>query len=258
MEIIRLLILSLSLNGVFFILAAALKTDVFTDITYSLSFFLLTLYCLFRGTGLSVYQIIPALFVVIWSIRLGIYLFRRILFIKTDHRFDDKRDSFIKFGTFWLLQAVTVWVLILPVYGITSSSKSSSEITIWFILGTAMWLKGFLIESVADNQKFIFKKDPKNKGRFISSGLWKYSRHPNYFGEILVWWGITISCIPYFNGSDFIFFISPIFITLLLLFVTGIPLLEKSWDEKWGTDPDFIQYKKQTNLLIPMPPKKSK
>ena len=151
---------------------------------------------------------------------------------------------------------VTVWILLLPVYGITFSQKSFSEITIWFILGTLIFFKGLLIESVADNQKYFFKKNPENKGRFISTGLWKYSRHPNYFGEILVWWGITITCIPYFYGLDFLYFISPLVITLLLLYVTGIPLLEKSWNEKWGNDPGFVQYKKQTNILIPMPPKK--
>ena len=256
MEIILLLGISLLLNGIFFIFAAVLRTDVFTDITYSLSFFLLSVYCLYCNPGISVYQILPAFYVIIWSIRLGIYLFRRILLIKTDHRFDDKRDSFLRFGAFWILQALTVWVLILPVYGAASSESLSSGITVWFILGSAAWLKGFIIETAADYQKYIFKKNPDNRGRFISTGLWKYSRHPNYFGEILIWWGITAACIPYFEGPEFLYFISPVFITFLLLKVTGIPLLEKSWEEKWGGDPDFQNYKKQTSILIPLPPGK--
>ncbi len=168
---------------------------------------------------------LPCFYVIIWSIRLGAYLLRRILLIKTDHRFDDRRDSFIRFGAFWILQALTAWILILPVYG-AASSGIASEITIWFIIGTALWLKGFIIETASDYQKFIFKKNPENKGRFISSGLWKYSRHPNYFGEMLVWWGITAACIPYFKGADFLYFISPVFITFMLLKVTGIPPLE--------------------------------
>ena len=199
---------------------------------------------------------LPAFYVIIWSIRLGIYLLRRILLIKIDHRFDDKRDSFLRFGAFWILQALTVWILILPVYGSASSDSLSSGITIWFIIGSAAWLKGFIIETVSDYQKYIFKKNPDNKGKFISKGLWKYSRHPNYFGEILLWWGIAAACIPYFKGPEFLYLISPVFITFLLLKVTGIPLLEKSWEEKWGGDPEFQNYKKQTSLLIPMPPGK--
>ena len=256
MEIINLLLISLLLNGIFFIFAAVLRTDVFTDITYSLSFFLLSFYCLYRNPGISVFQMLPAFYVIIWSIRLGIYLLRRILLIKIDHRFDDKRDSFLRFGAFWILQALTVWILILPVYGSASSDSLSSGITIWFIIGSAAWLKGFIIETVSDYQKYIFKKNPDNKGKFISTGLWKYSRHPNYFGEILLWWGIAAACIPYFKGPEFLYLISPVFITFLLLKVTGIPLLEKSWEEKWGGDPEFQNYKKQTSLLIPMPPGK--
>ena len=256
MEIMNLLLISLLLNGFFFLLAAFLKTDVFTDITYSLSFFLLSIYCLFNNPGTPLYQMLPAFFVIIWSARLGIYLLRRIILMKVDHRFDDKRDSFIKFGAFWALQAVTAWILMLPVNGAVSSEESISGLSVWFILGSVMWLKGFLIEAAADFQKYSFKKNPENRGKFISTGLWKYSRHPNYFGEILIWWGITLTCIPYFKGYDFIYFISPVTITLLLLFVSGIPLLEKSWDEKWGKDPSFIQYRKQTSILIPLPPKK--
>ena len=258
MNLMFLLLTSLSLNGIFFIFAVSLKTDVFTDITYSMTFFILSVFCILFRSEPGIFNIVPAFYVIIWSIRLGAYLFIRILKIKVDHRFDDKRDSFLKFGSFWLLQALTAWILMLPVSAISMSSLSFSGKEIYLILGTLIWLKGFIIETAADSQKFKFKNNPDNKGKFMSSGLWKYSRHPNYFGEILVWWGIFISSIPYLKGFQYLYIISPVFITLLLLFISGIPLLEKSWDEKWGDDTLYIEYKNKTSLLIPMPNKKEK
>ena len=104
----------------------------------------------------------------------------------------------------------------------------------WSIAGAAVWLVGFLIEAVADAQKAAFRAKKENRGRFVASGLWRYSRHPNYFGEILVWWGLFLYVVPVLHGAAFAVVIGPVFITLLLLFVSGIPLLEKSADEKYG------------------------
>ena len=112
-----------------------------------------------------------------------------------------------------------------------------------------------MIESVADAQKSAFKARDENRGRFISSGLWRYSRHPNYFGEMLVWWGLFVYSVPFLDGAAFAVVIGPLFVTLLLLFVSGIPLLERSADEKYGDDPAYREYKRATSILVPLPPR---
>ncbi|MBN1501813.1 MAG: DUF1295 domain-containing protein [Spirochaetes bacterium] len=255
MTLLNLLLTSLAINGIFFIIALLLHTDIFTDITYSLTFIILTVIMFLTAENINFIKIMTAAAVIIWGLRLGSYLFYRILHIKVDHRFDDKRDSFVKFGLFWLLQAVTIWVVLLPVYGIITSELSLNSQYL-LIPGVILFTAGLIIETVADIQKYRFKMNPGNKG-FISSGLWKYSRHPNYFGEIIFWWGIALPGIFIFSGFQLLYFTGPLFITLLIIFVSGIPLLEKSADSKWGDNPDYISYKQKTSILVPLPPKKS-
>jgi steroid 5-alpha reductase family enzyme len=111
-----------------------------------------------------------------------------------------------------------------------------------------------VVEAAADAQKSAFKANDANRGRFITTGLWRYSRHPNYFGEILVWWGLFVYAVPFLHGAAFAVVVGPVFITLLLLFVSGIPLLERSADEKYGDDPAYRDYKRRTSILVPLPP----
>lgn len=256
MNILTTLLLSLGINGLFFVLAARLKTDVFTDITYSLTFIVLGLLGFVFRRGPFPEQAIVLVFVLLWAVRLGSYLFRRILKTKVDHRFDAMRDSPVEFGKFWALQAVTVWVVMLPVTGLMNAealwaSPVLQRLTL--VAGSILWIAGFTIEAVADHQKYAFKSAPENAGRFMNRGLWKYARHPNYFGEILAWWGLGIIALPFLSGSRLLYLVGPVFITVLLLFVSGIPLLEKSWEAKWGGDPDFQAYKSSTRLLVPLP-----
>lgn len=256
MNLLQTLLASLALNGVFFIFAAYLKTDVFTDITYSLSFVLLTAALFLTSQGNGAAQILVSAMVILWGLRLGSYLFSRILHIKVDHRFDDKRNNPVRFGMFWLLQAVTVWMVMLPVYGILSAPEASAP-PVWALaVSAAGFLAGFVIEAVADAQKYRFKSMEENRGKFMSQGLWAWSRHPNYFGEMLLWWSIAFPGLFMFRGVEFLYFLGPLFITLLLLFVSGVPLLEKSADEKWGGNEDYVRYKNRTPLLIPLPPRK--
>ena len=112
-----------------------------------------------------------------------------------------------------------------------------------------------MIETIADHQKFVFKN--KNPKKFIKSGLWKYSRYPNYFGEMLLWWGLFIMITPYLGGISLLTIIGPIFITFILLFVSGIPMLEKSYNQKYGKDKEYQEYKRSTSKLIPWFPKKN-
>lgn len=244
---------ALAVNGAFFAFAAARKTDVVTDLSYSLTFALLAVVLLFAGAAQPV-QLVASLLVVAWAARLGIYLFRRIMRTKVDHRFDGMRDDPLRFARFWLLQAITVAVVMLPVTYLLDRDDPPG-LGAWSIAGAAVWLAGLLVEAVADAQKAAFRAKEENRGRFVSSGLWRYSRHPNYFGEMLVWWGLFLFVVPVLHGAAFAVVIGPVFITLLLLFVSGIPLLEKSADEKYGSDPAYRDYKRRTSILVPLPPR---
>jgi len=245
--------IALAVNGAFFAFAAARRTDVVTDLSYSLTFALLAVVLLFAGAAEPV-QLVASLLVVVWAARLGIYLFRRIMRTKVDHRFDGMRDQPLRFARFWLLQAITVAVVMLPVSYLLDQDDPPG-LGAWSIVGAAVWLVGLLIEAVADAQKAAFRAKEENRGRFVASGLWRYSRHPNYFGEMLVWWGLFLYVVPVLHGAAFVLVIGPVFITLLLLFVSGIPLLEKSADEKYGSDGAYRDYKRRTSILVPLPPR---
>ena len=245
--------LALAVNGAFFAVAAARKTDVVTDLSYSLTFMLLAVVLLFTGAREPV-QLVASLLVFVWAVRLGAYLFRRILRMKVDHRFDGMRDEPLRFARFWVLQAITVAVVMLPVSYLLDQ-EHPRYVGAWAAVGVAVWLAGFVLEAVADAQKSAFKAKDENRGRFISGGLWHYSRHPNYFGEMLVWWGLFFYTVPVLHGAAFAVVAGPLFITLLLLFVSGIPPLERSAEEKHGDDPAYRDYKRRTSILVPLPPR---
>ena len=134
-------------------------------------------------------------------------------------------------------------------------SEAEAEIVTFVFLETVEPFVGLVIETAADAQKSAFKGKQENRGRFIERGLWRYSRHPNYCGEMLVWWGLFVFAVPFLHGAAFAVVIGPVFITLLLLFVSGIPLLEKSADKRWGGEPEYEAYKARTSVLVPRPPR---
>jgi steroid 5-alpha reductase family enzyme len=245
--------IALAINGVFFAVAAARRTDVVTDLSYSLTFAVLAVVLLFTGAAEPI-QLVASLLVVLWAVRLGSYLFRRIMRMKVDHRFDGMRDDPLRFARFWLLQAITVAVVMLPVTYLLDRDDPPG-IGAWSIAGAAVWLVGLLVEAIADAQKSAFKAKAENRDRFVASGLWRYSRHPNYFGEMLVWWGLFLYTVPVLHGAAFAVVAGPVFITLLLLFVSGIPPLERSAEEKYGNDPAYREYKRRTSILVPLPPR---
>ena len=253
--IIASFIFSFAINTFFFIFAAAFRTDKVTDISYSLSFFLLTLILLLAaGRSLSYHKIFLSAAVLLWSIRLGSYLLYRIIKIGKDARFDDKRDNFVNFLKFWILQATAVWLIMLP-FSVYITSRSDNGSLYFTLTGIVIFSAGLLIESISDAQKYRFKSKPENKAHWVDSGLWKYSRHPNYFGEILVWWGLFAVVIPSLTGFLWLTVLGPLSITLLLLFVSGIPLLEKSADRKYGDKAEYISYRESTSILVPLPPR---
>jgi steroid 5-alpha reductase family enzyme len=248
--------LSVIIQLVFFAFAAGFKTDKVTDFSYSLSFAVLTVVIFLGRRACAGPQILVAVLVLTWAVRLGSYLLTRILKIGRDFRFDDRRENFWRFLTFWALQAVTVWLVMLPAV-VLFSIDGPLVFNAVSVIGTLAWLCGFTIEWVSDAQKFRFKSDPANRGKWIETGLWKYSRHPNYFGESLLWWGIFLIVLPNLNGLLYLTVCGPIFITLLLLFVSGIPLLEQSADKKFAGNPRYLEYKRKTSLFIPWRPERT-
>ena len=237
------------INGLGFVLAYLLQTDKFTDILYSLSFIALVISAIDFRIGLRGAHLVIALMVVIWAIRLGSYLFARIKKMGRDERFDDMRPSAVSFLGFWLLQTLSVIVIGLPVIiALANDSEQVSSIT---MLGAGVWALGLLIESVADRQKSTFRSDPGNMGKFIRTGLWRYVRHPNYLGEIIVWTGVFISCIPFLDGPEWVAIISPLWIFILLRYISGIPLLEATAKEKYGASVEYKQYTESTGRLVP-------
>ena len=263
LNLLWILLISLGINYLFFAIAFWLKTDAFTDITYSLTFSLLTIVFLAWKQNFSIYQILIFVLINLWALRLGSYLLVRILKIKVDHRFDKMRNSFIKFGLFWTLQGVTVFLVVAPgVFALTvDQNKYLASNNYIVLLLVALALFGLSYEAVADQQKFQFYNTRKSKQAFMHSGLWKISRHPNYFGEITFWFAISgIYLFGFFmnntvtatNGWEFLWLLSPVYIMLLLNFVSGVPLLEKKSFIAHRDNPDYISYVKITPCIVPL------
>ncbi|MCB9362029.1 DUF1295 domain-containing protein [Candidatus Woesearchaeota archaeon] len=248
MELIWLMLIASNIIQILlFIPAFIFKTDKLTDLSYSMTFILLSIIAFVFSTKTFEHLVIMVM-VILWGLRLGYYLFNRIIKMKIDHRFDDFRDSFFKFLGFWVIQGVTVWVVLIPLFLFMALPIPALN---WW--GIYIFLIGLWIEAIADQQKFNFKSTGQ-KG-FIQSGLWKYSRHPNYFGEMLVWVGVYLSIASALSiGEAVIGLISPLFIISLLLFFSGIPPLERSHLKKYGKA--YKEYQLSTSLLIPMPKKK--
>ena len=233
-----------------FIPAYLLQTEKFFDLTGSITYISVTAIAIIFGTGVDGRSILLATLVIIWAIRLGMFLFRRIQKAGKDDRFDEIKPSFIRFLNVWTIQGLWVtFTLAAALVAITTANKK--ELDIFAILGLLVWIIGFAIEVAADSQKSRFNANPDNKGRFIQTGLWSRSRHPNYFGEIMLWVGIAMIALPVLHGWQWVALISPLFVTLLLTRVSGIPLLEKKADKKWGGQDEYETYKKKTPILIP-------
>ncbi|XP_076840705.1 uncharacterized protein LOC143485235 [Brachyhypopomus gauderio] len=233
-------------------LASALKTEMFFDLAGSGTFILLA--HLSRRWGGTSYlrQNIQTGLVTAWGLRLGTFLFLRILKDGQDRRFNKVRGSPGTFFVFWTLQAVWVFVTLLPTL-ILNTQQRDEPLGLRDFAGWGLWALGFVTEAIADQQKWNFKKDPDNVGRFIQHGLWAYSRHPNYLGEILQWWGLFLSASTVMQGAQHLSAASPLFVWFLLRHVSGIPILEKQAAERWGSEVAFQSYVRNTPLLWPVP-----
>lgn len=246
--LLRIFLSILLIQCVFFVLAAWRRTDLFTDISYGGTFVLIAVRLFFQKSDFTALQWLITFCIVLWWVRLAWYLFLRILYIKTDKRFDGMRDNRKHFGKFRLLQAVSIFVIWLA-SNVLLLDAWPHPFHVWIVIGFVIFAYGRYLETKADRQKFHFKKQYPD--RFVNVWLRARARHPNYFGEILVWWWIFLMCVTQFSWRQVVTIVSPLFITRLLLAVSGIPPLEAQHDKKYGDDPDYQQRKNETNLLVP-------
>lgn len=238
------------INTLGFLPAYLLQTEKFYDLVGTSTYIVVTLLAFQLSEDMDVRGMLICTLVVIWAIRLGVFLFSRVHRVGKDDRFDDIKPDFLRFLNVWGLQALWVTFTAAAALVVITSTKRV-PLGIFAYLGLAVWLVGFGIEILADYQKTQFRKQPENRHKFIQTGLWSRSRHPNYFGEITLWIGISIIALPVLQGWQWIALLSPVFVAMLLTKVSGIPMLQAKAEEKWGDQEDYKNYKANTPLLIP-------
>jgi steroid 5-alpha reductase family enzyme len=247
--------LAFAVNWVAFIPANAAKTEHFYDLTGSITYLSVTIVALLLSDAPDLRAWIVAAMVVAWAVRLGSFLFRRVRKDGGDGRFDQIKLDPLRFFMTWTIQGL--WVLFTAAAALAVITSGDRADLGWVaFVGIAVWVVGFVVEVVADRQKSAFRADPANKGKFIATGLWAWSRHPNYFGEITLWLGIAIIALPLLDGWRWVVLISPVFVWALITRVSGVPMLERRADEKWGGDEDYEAYKASTPVLMLKPPTK--
>ena len=233
-----------------FIPARLFQTERFYDLTGSITYLAVTLAAISAATAPSGAQWLIAIMIFIWAGRLGSFLFRRIHAAGGDQRFDHIKVSSSRFFVAWTLQGA--WVVMTSCAALTAIlSAEQTAVGVIYVMGAVMWVAGFVIEVIADQQKSRFRADPANAGRFINVGLWARSRHPNYFGEILLWAGVAVMAIPYLSSTQWVVMLSPLFVYALLTRISGIPTLARRGQQLWGDDPTYQAYVANTPRLLP-------
>lgn len=247
-------LLAFLINWLAFIPSNAANTEKYYDLTGSFTYVTVTVVAGFLSDDLDARALIVAAMVIVWAARLGTFLFRRIRRAGKDGRFDEIKTDPLRFFMTWTLQGL--WVLLTAAAALAIITTAERQDLGWVaFVGIAIWVGGFAIEVEADRQKSAFKQDPANDGRFITTGLWAWSRHPNYFGEITLWTGIAILAIPILSGWQWAVLVSPVFVAVLITRVSGIPMLENRADERWGGEEEYQRYKESTPVLVPRPPR---
>lgn len=247
--------LAFAINWIAFVPAAIAQTEKYYDLVGAATYISMLAAACALSAPLDMRAWVVAAMVAIWSLRLGTFLFNRIHGAGgVDQRFDKIKINPPRFLVAWTLQAV--WTIITASAAIVViSAAQRAPLDVFFVVGCVVWLIGFAIEIIADRQKSAFRADPENAGQYIDTGLWSWSQHPNYFGEITLWVGIVIIAFPLLSGWAFLVFASPIFITLLLTKISGINMLDAAAAKRWGDDLDYQAYRERTSVLVPMPPR---
>lgn len=245
-------VLAFAINWIAWIFGSAFKTEKFYDLTGSITFVVINLFSLINAGHYHARQIVFTAMVLVWTVRLGGFLFYRALVMGGDSRFEEAKQSFSSFFVYWSVQALWAWICSLPVTLVNSHERNPG--LHWSdVVGVVLFVFGFLMESTADFQKFAFKRNPENKGKFVTVGLWKYARYPQYFAEIVLWWGIFVAAAHDLRNWEFVAVASPLFVMYLLLVLSGIPVQEKQAKQRWGSNPEYLLYKETSNLLVPIP-----
>jgi steroid 5-alpha reductase family enzyme len=238
--------------SVWFVISLLIKRNDIADIAWGLGFVTIVIF-LFTTQAPALLSVFVYILTLIWGLRLAIHIGLRSKGKPEDFRYKKWREEWGKYFVLrsylqvYLLQGFFMWIISLPI--ILVSMAKNQPISPFILVGSIVWLIGFVFESIGDYQLMLFIKQRQNKSDIMQTGLWKYTRHPNYFGEVLVWWGIFIMVLPLEYGLWAI--ISPITISFLLLYVSGIPMLEA----KYNHNQAFQEYKKRTSSFFPMLPK---
>ena len=243
-----------ALHWALFIPSYAFKTEHYFDLTGSLSYITTVAAAIVFNPILDLRDLIICAMITVWALRLGSFLFWRIKKDGQDKRFIVMKTKFTWFLMTWTIGGL--WVLVTMAAGLAAlTSNITAELGLISYLGIALWLFGFVVEVTADNQKTEFRKNPDNRNRFITTGVWSWSQHANYFGEITLWFGLALVSLPVLSGWQLATLISPVFVYFLLTKVSGIPLLDRLAKQKWGTDSDYLSYTQATSKLLLWPPK---
>ena len=244
------------LHWAIFIPSYLFKTEHYFDLTGSISFITTVIVALFLSPQLDVRDIVIGAMVVIWALRLGSFLFWRVKKQGKDNRFNVMKTQFLWFLMTWTLGGL--WVLVTFAAGLAAiTSATDKPLGLVGFLGIGLWLFGMFVEVLADHQKTQFRANADNVNKFVNTGLWAWSRHPNYFGEIVLWLGVSLVALPVLSGWQLTTMISPIFVYVLLTKVSGITLLERRGMSKWGSDPAYKGYLESTPILMLRPPRSS-
>lgn len=229
------------------------QTEHFYDLVGSLTYMLVTGFALVASRPNDARSAILGLLTFIWASRLGSFLFRRIRSAGSDPRFDEIKPSASRFLVAWTLQGLWVFLTLCAALAAITAMRPSA-LGVLDGLGLAVWVVGFAIEVTADRQKSRLRAN--NPGQYAHTGLWAWSRHPNYFGEIVLWIGIAVIASSTLRGWQWVTMISPVFVIFLLTRVSGVPILEKRADERWGDHESYRWYKANTPTLVPRPPRR--
>lgn len=247
-------LIAFAVQWICFIPSWFLHSERFFDLVGSATYLTVAVVSLLAIPKIDTRSVLLGLMICLWGLRLGTFLFARVQAVGHDARFNLIKHKFAWFLMTWTVQGL--WVLITSsaaLAAITSSKRS--DFGIIGIIGIILWLTGFVIEIVADEQKRKFKLDPSKQNSFITDGLWGWSQHPNYFGEIVLWIGVSLVALPGLSSWQYFTLISPVFVFILLTRISGLPMLNSAARKRWGDDPEFMAYKKSTPVLIPRPPK---
>jgi len=250
------LAVTIGLQLFFFFIAYTCQFDKVTDIAGSMNFVILAWITFFLQGKYYIRQIVILAFVTTWGFRLGGFLLARVLSRGKDDRFDKLREHFFQFLGFWIFQILWVWIVSLPVIMVNAADVDVPLGSLDYA-GFTLWVVGFLIESAADFGKKYFDSKPENRGKHVTGGVWNWSRHPNYFGEIILWLGIFLSSSSVYEANTrwaYFSIFSVIFTYFILVYGTGMPPAEQRSNKKWAGKPEWEAYKQRTSVLIPCPP----